>query len=74
MKLVGNIKDIFSMVQDVLTVYLGSPKNPSFPEEVSSEDDSPTGVTQHPGGMKLPKTRARVSSLLLACNKLMADS
>ena len=70
----GHIKEMLSMVQDILTVYLGSPRKMSPPEEVSLKEENPTGVTRHPGGMRPPKTRDRVSSCLIACNKLTADS
>lgn len=68
MKLIGHIKEILSGLQDILTLYLGSPREISPPEELGLEEEN------HPGGRRLSKTRGRVSSHLLACNKLTADS
>lgn len=74
MKLFGHTKEMLSMVQDILTAYLGSPRKMSPPEELILEGENPAGVTQHAGGMRLAKAKGRLSSRLLACNKLTADS
>lgn len=43
-------------------------------EEVSLQEETPAGATQNSEGMELPETRGRISSYLLACNKLAAGT
>lgn len=77
MKVIGDTREIIFMVQEILTVYLGSPRKkmpPTVETSLSLEEERPAGVTHHSRGIKLPKAKARLFSLLLPCNKLMSDS